>query len=585
MGLGSDVFIQAASGISLEWTNVSFTRDNLPILSSVSGMLESNKLTAVIGPSGSGKSAMISVLAGRLLGDSGSRKVSGDISVCGEIVQPRHFRSNVGSVMSGDKLFESATPYELFTFNASLRVMHSSASDRKRAVDDLIRALQLERIKNTPLFSEGISPGERQRVLIGLELIGDPIILLLDEPFKDLDSFSAYTCASILKDLSLNGVPVLVAMQRPSTEVLSLVDSVIVMANGRTLYHGPVATMADHFSRLAKTVIAENYNAADFVLLAISNGSELDLEIAQREAFKNTEQSLVPRILEKRQVRKGWVRNMVRPRQRQPILTQLRSLMKRELRDTLRNKFVLFTRFTLVGLLNFVLSAVFWKIGGQRSESYYEVNQGEWKGYYGGLSIILISAMFMNSHLVLIQFPVQRQIFLKEYTSNMYGAVGYFMARTFTEVPLSFVQSVVQMLVMYWSMNLQGAFMDYVLIVWLVCVSSASFATLLSSTVSSEARAIQLSSVIYIPQILFSGLFLNLKSINLRWINWLQYACYIKYCLNFLFFVEFDDTMPNYASRYDIADDKKDWYLILVFFMLIGARGLAFIVLRHKSNI
>jgi hypothetical protein len=289
--------------------------------------------------------------------------------------------------------------------------------------------------------------------------------------------------------------------------------------------------------------------------------------------------------LDKRQVRKAWVRNMVRPRQRLPVLTQVKILLKREIRDTIRNKFVLFTRFSIVAVLNFVLAAVFWKIGGRKDETYFNTKQGEWKGYYGGLAIILISAMFMNSHLVLLQFPVQRQIFLKEYSNNMYGAIGYFVARTFTEVPLSFVQSVVQMLVMYWSMNLQGAFMDYVLIVWLVCASSASFATLLSSTVSSEARAIQLSSVIYIPQILFSGLFLNLQSINLRVINWMQYACYIKYCLNFLFFIEFEDQLPNKAKEYDIADDKKDWYLILVFMMLIAARFFALLILRHKTNI
>ncbi len=57
-------------------------------------------------------------------------RVYGDISVCREVVQPRHFRSNIGSVMPGDALFELATPYEVFTFNASLRVMHSSPIDR-----------------------------------------------------------------------------------------------------------------------------------------------------------------------------------------------------------------------------------------------------------------------------------------------------------------------------------------------------------------------------------------------------------------------------------------------------------------------
>ena len=164
----TDSFRTAPSDISLEWTNITYTEEKRLVLNSISGRLESGKLTALIGPTGSGKRALISVLSGRISGKSRTRSITGEVSVCGEIVDTGAFRSNVGCVMSDDVLLSTATPYEALYFSSALRVIQSTAGDRHRLVTDLLRALRLEHIQDKSLDSPGITLGELKRVAIGV---------------------------------------------------------------------------------------------------------------------------------------------------------------------------------------------------------------------------------------------------------------------------------------------------------------------------------------------------------------------------------------------------------------------------------
>ena len=567
------------SDISLEWTNITLTEGDRVVLQSMSGYLESGKLTALIGPSGSGKQSLISVLSGRVHGKSRRRTVSGEISVCGELVDTAAFLSNVGCVMSDDVLLSTATPYEALYFCSALRVLHPQAEDRDRIVKELLRSLKLEHIENTPLYSPEITAGELKRVSIGVELVGDPLVLFLDEPFTNLDSFAAYTCMNILKDVSASGVPILISLQRPTTEVIALFDEVIVLNVGEVLYHGRVDRLTAPFEAMTGQECRSDYNPADFVLFAICKAPTASLEKRAKDQWKSMEANIIPIIQQKRLVKRGWVRNMVRPRQYMSILMQVWTLVNREVKDTVRNKFVLFNRFFLVAVLNFVLGVVFWSVGGKGDETYYIANVGDWQGYYGGIATICISAMFMNSQAVLLSFPTQRKIFVKEFHSNMYGSVAYFIARTAVELPLSLLQSIIQMIVVYWSMNLQGSFGLYVMVLWLVCVSSSNLASCLSSVVRSEQRAIQLSPVIYVPQILFSGLFVSMSSVN-QWLRWGQYACFLKYCMNMCFYVEFGQTFTTLASKNDIDEGMTSFYIGLIMAMLFATRALSIILLR-----
>ena len=569
--------------ISLEWTNLSYSENDQVILHSVSGMLESGKLTAVIGPTGSGKRELLGVLSGSLFKDRRNRKITADISVCGEHVDPSTFRSNVGCVNADEFLQETATPQELMSFSADLRVPHSTKEDRSRTVSELLKALKLDDLRHKFLWDPIFTSGEKKRVAIGVELVADPLVLFLDEPFGDLDAFEAYTCMSIMKKLSASGVPIMITLERPTAEVLMLFDDVIVLVQGQVLYQGPTTGMTKPFEPLAGGECPPQYNPADFVLFAVCKATSEQLSVIAKQAWILTEGKVIPAIQARRSIRKAWVRNMVRPRQSVPFMNQFKVLTKREFRDTIRTKRTLVIRFIVVALLNSIVGIVFHGVGGKGSETYYLANNDEWKAYYGALALLCIASMFMNSQAALLAFPIQQTVFIKEYSRNMYGSLAYFLSRTFIELPLGFFQSLMQMLVTYWSIGLQGNFFYFVMVLWLVCSCSTSVSFLMSAMVSSEKRAIQLSPIVFIPQILFSGVFVMISYIP-SWFRWGQYLAFLKYCQVLAFYVEFGNTFPTLAAKQEIILDKINLYIALACSILVGTRLLAIVFLRQKAR-
>ena len=155
---------------------------------------------AVLGPSGSGKSSMLNVLAGRMA-PSSSMHLRGHVAVDGQPVNPIKFRKNMAYVMQDDALDPTATPREALTFSAKLRLGKDAAATEK-AVEDTLADLGITECADTLIGGErikGISGGERKRTSVGVEMVTEPRLLFLDEPTSGLDSYSAYNTVAQLK--------------------------------------------------------------------------------------------------------------------------------------------------------------------------------------------------------------------------------------------------------------------------------------------------------------------------------------------------------------------------------------------------
>jgi len=80
----------------------------------------------------------------------------------------------------------------------------------------LISTLRMQKAKNTKVGNallRGLSGGERKRTSIGVELITDPSIILLDEPTTGLDSFTAYVIVKLLKEMANKGKTIIFTIQ------------------------------------------------------------------------------------------------------------------------------------------------------------------------------------------------------------------------------------------------------------------------------------------------------------------------------------------------------------------------------------
>mmetsp|Transcript_4930 Transcript_4930/g.4141 ORF Transcript_4930/g.4141 Transcript_4930/m.4141 type:complete len:162 (+) Transcript_4930:289-774(+) len=150
------------------------------------------------------------------------------------------------------------------------------------------------------------------------------------------------------------------------------------------------------------------------------------------------------------------------------------------------------------------------------------------------------------------------------------------LSKMMVEFPLSFIDSLVQVLITYFMMNFQGNFFYWVLTAWVLNISSVSLAQLMGAAVNSGSQAIQMMPMLFVPQMVFSGLFTSLSNIPV-WLRWFQYLCALKYGVNLAYFNEFGF---NYTQLSKINDAKAS-----LVGLDIGVLLALIIVLRTATNI
>lgn len=150
------------------------------ILTDISGIFKPG-MNAIMGPTGSGKSSLLDVLADR----KDRRGLSGLILLNGQ-PQGSDFKYRVGYVVQDDIVSGNLTVRENLMFSANVRLPKSiDRSRRENIVNEVLSQLGLDKCADTTVgteFKRGVSGGERKRTNIGMELVLSPEILFLDEP-------------------------------------------------------------------------------------------------------------------------------------------------------------------------------------------------------------------------------------------------------------------------------------------------------------------------------------------------------------------------------------------------------------------
>ena len=138
-------------------------------------------MNAILGPTGSGKSSLLDLLANR----KNRQDLTGELLLDGQIY-PNDINCRIGYVVQDDILSETLTVRENLMFSANLRLSGKENVRRKNEIVDLvISQLGLEKCAHSKIGHQGnrkVSGGERKRTNIGMELVLSPTVLLLDEP-------------------------------------------------------------------------------------------------------------------------------------------------------------------------------------------------------------------------------------------------------------------------------------------------------------------------------------------------------------------------------------------------------------------
>eukprot|EP00038_Savillea_parva_P030717 m.79660 g.79660 ORF g.79660 m.79660 type:complete len:1404 (+) comp9307_c0_seq1:41-4252(+) len=239
--------------VKLAFKNYTVALKGNALVKDAIGYVRKGGLTAVLGPSASGKSVLLKTLAGHtrdLIGGT----VSGSVLVDGA---PMKSSGVVALQPQGNEhLIGVLTVRESIMYSLKLKKPRMPQDEREKRVDEVLEKLGLEVCKDTQIgtiYKRGISGGQQRRVAIGVEIVYAPDILCLDEPTSGLDTTTAINTVQYLRTLlaESNGrAGYLMTIHQPNAELLSLFDDVILMVNGGTVYSGTVDGAVTHFNQL-----------------------------------------------------------------------------------------------------------------------------------------------------------------------------------------------------------------------------------------------------------------------------------------------------------------------------------------------
>jgi sulfate/thiosulfate transport system ATP-binding protein len=193
-------------------------------LDDVSVTIDTGQLTAVLGPSGGGKSTLLRIIAGLETPDSGTVYID-DTDVTHVAVRDR----NIGFVFQHYAAFTHMTVWENVAFG--MKVAKAPKDKIRSRVSELLRLVHLEGFANR--YPAQLSGGQRQRMALARALAVEPNLLLLDEPFGALDVKVRQELREWLRRLHDEVHTTTIFVTHDQEEAMEIADQIIVINGGR----------------------------------------------------------------------------------------------------------------------------------------------------------------------------------------------------------------------------------------------------------------------------------------------------------------------------------------------------------------
>ena len=176
--------------MSIQVKNLTFSYDESPLVENLSFIVEANQIGLISGESGIGKSTLFNVIAGLITPQKGTIKLKDEIFNEGDFSLNTEKRE-IGYVFQDFALF----PH----INAQRNIEYALKTENNELCNELISKLDLLELLNK--MPHELSGGQQQRVAILRAILMKPNILLLDEPFSNLDKNNIFAVQEIIKNV------------------------------------------------------------------------------------------------------------------------------------------------------------------------------------------------------------------------------------------------------------------------------------------------------------------------------------------------------------------------------------------------
>ena len=495
----------SAPPVEIVWDGVGVAAGAKEILVEAHGRAVSGRVLALMGPSGAGKTTLLNALSERAA-------LAAGVVVVDAGGGPR---PSVAFLQQDEVFLGMLTAREHLRFAARLRHWRAPFAEREARVDAVLTEFGLADVADgavgapaterlSAVRGRGLSGGERKRLGIALEALGAPRVFYLDEPTTGLDSGLALGVVASLRRLAARETLVVLSVHQPGARAFALFDDLVVLAKGRTAYHGPAAPATAALEAVAGVARAD---------LVVSDSERL-MELVGSEGLPKLV-AAAARARGPPPAAKAGARYAAR-RVGAPRRCRVAAVVARMTLNLLREWPLLAARLVLSVVMAVLAGSMYRRAGcGVDARGVPDVT--------GCLFIICTSALFSSFFPCIGLIGKSMPLAYRESAGGLYEISAHLVAYVVTDAPVQVFLAAANMAIVYvmvdprcgkGSGDDRAHFLAFLLVAQLVAYAGAGLGYCLPAVLPVEVALIVAPVVVY-PCILFGGLYE--RSVDIPW--------------------------------------------------------------------
>uniref|UniRef100_A0A0D9XN10 ABC transporter domain-containing protein n=1 Tax=Leersia perrieri TaxID=77586 RepID=A0A0D9XN10_9ORYZ len=525
-------------------TALGFSRRHakIPILNDVTGILKPSRLTLLLGPPGCGKTTLLLALAGKL---DKNLKITGEVEYNGANLSTFVPEKTSAYISQYDLHVPEMTVRETLDFSARFQGVGTRSEIMKEVIrrekvagitpdldiDTYMKIMGLDICADIivgDIMRRGISGGEKKRLTTGEMMVGPSRALFMDEISTGLDSSTTFQIVSCLQQLAhISESTILVSLLQPAPETYDLFDDIILMAEGKIVYHGSKSCIMSFFESCGFTC-PERKGAADFLQEVLSKKDQQQYWSRTEEIYSFV---IVDHFCEKfkaSQVGQNLAEELAIPFEKSEVHNNvlssniyslskwdlLKACFAREILLMRRNAFIYITKAVQLGLLAIITGTVF-------LHTHMGVNRAHADYYMGSLFYALL-LLLVNGFPELAMAVSRLPVFYKQRDYYFYPAWAYALPAFILKIPVSLVESITWTSISYYLIGYSpeaSRFFCQLLILFLIHTGALSLFRCVASYCQTMVAGSVGGTMSFLVILLFGGFIIPRPSMP-TWLKW-----------------------------------------------------------------